>query len=236
MNTITIQGFEYNFAEKTYTVNKNMNFKVKLTRYIKNESVVCLCLLKSLVININNKVINFNPRKRVGTYGAKEFNKNLKLQHYLLYKENIDLINNVSRDVNNRCYYNFVVESDGAIAPSDSTIIPNEILLNDNKLNVAKLYETCIISPNKTITNFEYIPIFHRNGSEKKSETEVIVHFSILIDMLTKVFSEFKHLILKLSDIILNLTELKDEDLETYMNMTTSEYIKLLKEKDKNIS
>ena len=54
--------------------------------------------------------------------------------------------------------------------------------------------------------------------------------------MLTKVFSEFKHLILKLSDIILNLTELKDEDLETYMNMTTSEYIKLLKEKDKNIS
>ena len=94
-NTITIQGTEYNFGEKTYTVNKNMSFKVKLIRYTKNESVVCLCLLKSLVININNKVINFNPRKRVGTYGAKEFNKNLKLQHYLLYKENIDLINNI---------------------------------------------------------------------------------------------------------------------------------------------
>ena len=53
--------------------------------------------------------------------------------------------------------------------------------------------------------------------------------------MLTKVFSEFKHLILKLSDIILNLTELEDKDLETYMNMTTSEYIKLLKEKDKEL-
>ena len=39
-----------------------------------------------------------------------------------------------------------------------------------------------------------------------------------------------------MSDIILNITELQDEDLETYMNMTTSEYIRLLKDKDKNIS
>ena len=54
--------------------------------------------------------------------------------------------------------------------------------------------------------------------------------------MLCKVYTEFKHLILKLSDIILNLTELKDEDLETYMNMTTSEYIKFLKEKDKELN
>ena len=53
--------------------------------------------------------------------------------------------------------------------------------------------------------------------------------------MLIKVFSEFKHLILKLSDIILNLSDLQDKDLETYMNMTTSEYIKLLKEKDKEL-
>ena len=53
--------------------------------------------------------------------------------------------------------------------------------------------------------------------------------------MLIKVFSEFKHLILKLSDIILNLSDLQDKDLETYMNTTTSEYIKLLKEKDKEL-
>ena len=152
--------------------------------------------------------------------------------HYLQYIENVKLINNISQDINNKLYYNIVIESDRGMPRSDST----NILTEDNKrINVSKLNETCIIIPNKTIINFEYIPIFHRNGSEKKSETEVIVHFSILIDMLTKVFSEFKHLILKLSDIILNLTELKDEDLETYMNMTTSEYIKLLKVKDKEL-
>ena len=174
--------------------------------------------------NINyNKEINFNPRKRVGTYGAKEFDKSLKLMNYLRYKENIELINNISKDINNKPYYNFVTESDPLIRGSDSTNITIDDLLDDqNLINTTKLNETCIISPNKTITNFKYIPIFHRNGTEKKSETEVIVHFSILIDMLTKVFSKFKHLILKLSDIILNLTELNEEDLETYMNMTMS--------------
>ena len=107
---------------------------------------------------------------------------------------------------------------------------------NKHHIDINKLNEICIISPNKIITNFEYIPIFHRNGSEKKSETSLICHFSILIDMLCKVYSEFKHLILKLSDIVLNLTELQDNDIETYMNMTTSEYIKLLKEKDKELN
>ena len=156
--------------------------------------------------------------------------------NYLKIAENIDLINNVSLDVNNKLYYNFVVESDRRILRSDSTNININDLLDDKQmLNINKLNETCIITPNKIITNFKYIPIFHRNGTEKKSETEVIVHFSILIDMLTKVFSDFKHLILKLSDIVLNLTELQDNDLETYMNMTTSEYIKLLKEKDKEL-
>ena len=122
------------------------------------------------------------------------------------------------------------------ITASDSTNISND-LLNDNKtINIDKLNKTCVITPNTLIENFEYIPIFHRNGTMKKTETDVIVHFSILIDMLTKVYSEFKHLILKLSDIILNLTELQDKDLEAYMNMTTSDYIRLLKEKDKELN
>ena len=67
MNTITIQGSEYNFGVKTYKVTKGMSFSVNLVRYTNDDSVICLCLLKSLVIKVDNRVINFNPRKRVGT-------------------------------------------------------------------------------------------------------------------------------------------------------------------------
>ena len=120
-------------------------------------------------------------------------------------------------DINNKVYYNFITDS-GEGRPSPESI---NILTEDNKrIDVQKLNKTCIITPYTFIENFSDIPIFHRNGSKDRSETEVIVHFSILIDMITKVFSEFKHLILKLSDIILNLTELEDKDLETYMNMS----------------
>ena len=222
MDKIVINNIEYNFSEKTYTINKNMSFKVKLVRFIKKDKIVVLSLLKSLIIKINNKEENY-----------KEFDKKLKLKDYLRYTENIELINNISLDINNKVYYNFIADSDAGRPASEST----NVLTEDNKrIDVQKLNETCTISPNKTITNFEYIPIFHRNGSEKKSETEVIVHFSILIDMLCKVYSEFKHLILKLSDIILNLAELNEQDLETYMNMSMSQCIQLLKEKDENIT
>ena len=132
MNTITIQGSGYNFVEKTYElrsrhrrcykVNKDMSFTVNLVRFIKEEQVVCLCLLKSLIISTDGKEINFNPRKRVGTYGAKEFDKSLKLMNYLKYKENIELINNISNYVNNRTCYIFIVESGRRIRRPDSTI------------------------------------------------------------------------------------------------------------------
>ena len=83
MNNITIKNIKYNFEEKTYRINKDMSFKINLIRFEEDNSIVCLCLLKSLIININNKVVNFNPRKRVGTYGAKEFDKSLKLKDYI---------------------------------------------------------------------------------------------------------------------------------------------------------
>lgn len=57
MNIITIQGSEYNFGEKTYNINKDMSFKVNLTKFIKEEQVACLCLIKSLIININVKIL-----------------------------------------------------------------------------------------------------------------------------------------------------------------------------------
>ena len=115
INTITIQGSEYKVEGKTYElrsrhrrcykINKDMSFRVKLVRYTKNESIVCLCLLKSLIMSVDGKEINFNPRKRVGTYGAKEFDKKLKLFTYLRSIENIELINNISKDINNSLYY-----------------------------------------------------------------------------------------------------------------------------------
>ena len=181
-----------------------MSFSVNLARYIKEEQVVCLCLLKSLTVNINNKVENF-----------KEIDKKIKVKHYLQTTENVQLINNISLDLNNKLYYNFVAKSGGKYLPSEYINIPEEYLLKDSYLiNTTKLNETCIINPNSFIETFDNIPIFHRNGPEKNSKSEIICHFRIVIDILMKVYCQFKHKILELSDLILNLTELQDEDLD----------------------
>ena len=183
MNHINIRGELYPFEEKTYKVSKNMSFKVNLVRFIKEDNntasavtqrsckVIILTLLKSLVIKINDKEENF-----------REFDKKLKIKDYLRRIENFELINNISLDLNNKLYYNFVIESGASMDAPDSTNNSNEILIDDHHINIDKLNELCIITPNKTINNFEDIPIFHRNGPEKNSKSEVIIHFSILID------------------------------------------------------
>ena len=52
----------------------------------------------------------------------------------------VDLINNISTDVNNKKYYNNIVESDTARAISDSTTNLTSILLKENKkVDVTKL-------------------------------------------------------------------------------------------------
>ena len=123
MNTITIQGSEYIFEEKTYTINKNMSFKINLVRFEKDNKIIVLALLKSLIININDKEENY-----------REFDKKLKLMNYLQHIENVDLINNISKDVNNKSYYNFVVESGPVITGPDSTNISLNDLLKDNNI------------------------------------------------------------------------------------------------------
>ena len=102
MNRIVIQGSEYNFIEKTYKINNQMSFSVNLARYIKEEQVVCLCLLKTLTVNINNKIDTF-----------KTIDKKIKIKDYLHVAENVQLINNISLDLNNKLYYNFVAKSGG---------------------------------------------------------------------------------------------------------------------------
>ena len=203
-----------------------MSFTINLARYTKEEQVVCFCLLKSLTVNINNKIDNF-----------KTIDKKIKISHYLHTTENVQLINNISLDLNNKLYYNFVGSSDGKYLPSELVNIREDYLVNNSHLiNTTKLNEVCIITPNSFIENFDNIPIFHRNGPEKNSKSEIICHFRIVIDILMKVYSQFKHKILELSDLILNLTELQDEDLDSYMNKSKSDLIKLLKEKDEEIN
>ena len=67
----------------------------------------------------------------------REFDKKLKLFTYLRSIENVELINNVSEDVNNKLYYNFVVESGLGIPRPDSTSFDINDLLDDKKqLNI----------------------------------------------------------------------------------------------------
>ena len=222
MNTIIIQGSEYTFGEKTYNITNNVSFTSKIVRFNRNKEAIVLVLLKSLRVNINNKVENF-----------KTIDNKLKIKNYLQNVENVELINNISQDINNKLYYRFIVDSEAARVALEST---NNLSESGRHIDISQLNQNCIITPNTFIENFINVPIFHRNGSEKNSKSEIICHFRIVIDILMKVYPQFKHKILELSDLILNLTELKDGDLELYMNKTKSDLIKLLQEKDKELS
>ena len=97
MDKIVINNIEYIFEEKTYNINKDMFFKVNLVRFTKENKIIVLILLKSLVIRINDKEENYN-----------DFSKKLKIKDYLQNIENVKLINNISLDLNNKLYYNFI--------------------------------------------------------------------------------------------------------------------------------
>ena len=97
MDKIVINNIEYIFEEKTYNINKDMFFKVNLVRFTKENKIIVLILLKSLVIRINDKEENYN-----------DFSKKLKIKDYLQNIENVKLINNISLDLNNKLYHNFI--------------------------------------------------------------------------------------------------------------------------------
>lgn len=84
-----------------WTKDATKSFSVTLVRYTKEEQVVCLCLLKSLIVNINNKIDEF-----------KIIDKKIKIKDYSQTTENVQLINNISLDLNNKIYYNFITNSD----------------------------------------------------------------------------------------------------------------------------
>ena len=115
MNSITIKNIRYNFEEKTYRINNNMSFKINLVRFEEDSKVIVLTLLKSLVIKFNDKEETF-----------KEFDKKLKIKDYLQNIENVQLINNISLDINNKVYYNFITNSDAVHTASETTNIIKE--------------------------------------------------------------------------------------------------------------
>ena len=112
MDKIVINNIEYIFEEKTYNINKDMFFKVNLVRFTKENKIIVLILLKSLVIKFNDKEETF-----------KEFDKKLKIKDYLQNIENVQLINNISLDINNKVYYNFITNSDAVHTASETTNI-----------------------------------------------------------------------------------------------------------------
>lgn len=221
MQSISIQDTSYNFVERTFKIHNNDTFKVKMIRYI-NESnkIISLVLLKSLILNINNEIISY-----------KEFRNNNSIKFYRRYSENIRLINNISKDLNNNSYYNSI-NYNSEIDQDDL----DEFLDENNFINQERLDEACIINSNTTYRNFRRIPIFHYNGDKINSRTQIICHFSILIDMICKVYSNFKYKMLEINEVVLNLAELSEEDIDTYLNKSKTELIKKIKSQNNEIN
>lgn len=101
MNSIIIKNVRYNSEEKTYRINNNNSFAITLTKYVEDDKIIVLVLLKTLETHFNNIHENY-----------RDFDRKLKLFAYLQHIENINLINNISVDVNNKKYFNLLVDSD----------------------------------------------------------------------------------------------------------------------------
>ena len=234
MKSIKILDNVHKFETIIYPLDKNNYFSVDRSNFVFNDELNSSCLLKTLKGSINNEYFNFDL-----------LNKDLSLKDYLEDQNNVNFINECSLRINKKKYFNFNVESHGAIAPCDIISI-NEILNDQQHIIPSKLWETCIIPIDNKVENFDVVPIYFYNGSMKYKNTPIITVLEIIIDILSKKFPSFKVQLHKLATSELNISNIKNETFEERVQKSNEELLleieqlkkenELLKNKNKSNS
>ena len=177
MESIKILGEVYEFKNKRYDINENNYFTVDCVNFINNNNFNISCLLKTIKGCINN--IDFDYKKLL---------KELQLNHYLRDQEHVKFVNECSLKYNNKNWFNFIIEEQGSMDPCSS--IPSRFLnLETNKVDIEELNKTCIIKPYTKYENYDVVPIYQYNGSNKDKTVQIICCFEIITHILSKKIS-----------------------------------------------
>lgn len=169
MQSIKILGEVYEFKNKRYNINENNYFTIDCVNFINNNQINIHCLLKSINGCIDNTEFNY-----------KSLLKELQLNLYSHYQENVKFVNECSLKYNNKSWFNFITEEQDAIASCSP--IPSRFLnLETNKVNIEELNKTCIIKPYTKYENYEVVPIYQYHGSSKDKQFKLFVVLKLLL-------------------------------------------------------
>ena len=185
-------------------------------------------LLKTIKGKINGEEFNYDS-----------LSKDLNLYNWLKYKDNVKTINECSLKINNELFFNVIEELDRGYPRSNSTILFDDITDDKYQLNINKLLETCIILTDNKQVNFEYVPIFYFNGSNRRADTPLLVEFNIVINMLINKFPTFKNQLLTLGKIEMEKNILSNKSMEETINIIEQELlaeINILKTKNNELT
>ena len=157
----------------------------------------------------------------------------MTLRDYLKTKNNMEFVNKLSLNYNNKNWFNDNKNSLGEISPREFS---TEDSTNDKNghYNISKLEETCILS-NKITENFSEIPIYWYDQNVNPKYRTTIVVLEIITDILSKRFPLFKTQIHNLLINELNISEIKEESLEERTKLSYEELLELYQKEHQKV-
>ena len=145
---ISILDKHYKFETLPFKLDESNNyFEVYGTRIIRENKLSVVCDIKSLRGNISDIKFNFES-----------LDKELTLRHYIQYQNQVEFINKLSLNYNNKNWFNIEENSLGVITPRE-LIIGDMMSVKNGLIKINNLEETCILN-NKITENFSEIPIY----------------------------------------------------------------------------
>ena len=214
---ISVFGEKYKFETLRFNLKESKNyFEVYGTRVTRNNKLSVICDIKSLRGNIDKTKFTFES-----------LDKEMTLRHYIQNQNNVNFVNKLSLNYNNKKWFNMEENSIGAIAPIETTTKDSTNDKNEH-LSINKLEQTCILN-NKITENFSEIPIYWYDRNVHQKYRTTIVELEIITDILSKKFPSFKTQIHNLIVNELNISEITNSNLEERIEKSNEELMKKMK-------
>ena len=223
LESISIKGISYKFEKLHYDLTAVDFFEINGCKFENNNELTTICLLKTLYGFIDNKKFTYETLL-----------KDLKLNEFLRFQDNVNFINECSLRINNKKYFNFVYQKSESI---DSDFYPKfEDIFNEEiyKFDVDELLKTCIIEFYCKHDNYDIIPIYQFCGSNNYT-TQIISVLEIVTNILIKAFPSFEVQIHNICSQELNKAELINSTLEDVSKLTKEEILELYNKQQKEL-
>lgn len=193
--------------------------------------------IRSVEIYINGQIYNYFNDESIRE----------KIYNYLHRGENVDLINLISKRINNKIWFECYLDgSSESIVGSNDAKIKYELLDEKSNIIIKNLYKTKTLLENECKYENEFLiyPVWHINGKHKTNADKcpLYCHYDIMLHILSLRFVEIKSQILSLSRTEFLKAVINNETIEERIEYSYKELMnmiekqkQIIKQKDKRI-